>query len=151
MTREEQARHRLDNWKLWVGIAYFGLSAVVVALFFINQNTQGAVAHQARDEATHHAEIVANATSQYHQCLTSIPVFGQINNFIDGVREVEETLVVNSAAVVASTPRMDPEYKTRVENLQRLRDSSAAAAHVKFPVPTTDSCKTLEAKLLKEN
>lgn len=150
MISEPAIRHKLDNWKLWVGVAYFGLAAVVVALFFINQNTQKTVVNQAKDEAAHKAEIVANADAQFNQCIVSMPTLGEINKFISGVQIVESALVLNSAAVVTATPMNDPQYNTRVRNLERLQDAQAAASHVKFPVPTRAQCKSLRARLMKE-
>ena len=102
---EAGVRGRLDNWRLWVGVAYFGLAAVVVALFFVNQRTQRAIADQQRAAGVHTAEIVANATSQYHLCLASIPELREINAFVAGVKVVHDTLLANSEALLAKTPR----------------------------------------------
>jgi hypothetical protein len=151
VTLERRLRERLDNWKLWVGIAYFGLSAVVVALFFVNQSTQRTLNNQTKEQVTHRAEIVANANSRFSQCRASIPELSEINRFVDGVQTVEEALVKNSAASVAATKTTDPQYKTRVKNLQRLRAAKQATSHVRFPVPTLSECATLKAQLLKEN
>lgn len=148
---ERTLRERLDNWRVWVGIAYFGLAAVVVALFFVNQNTQSAVAHQARDEATHRAEIHANAVSQFNQCLASIPVLTKINGFIAGDRIIRNTLVTNSEKVYLATPAASPQFAVRKANWLRLKEARADAYEVQFPVPSKESCRVLKAKLLLEH
>lgn len=147
---ERSVRHRLDNWKFWVAIAYLGLAATVVGLFFINQSTQNTVAKQAKDEAIHAAEIASNAKAQYTQCLTSSPLLEKINDFIDGVRIVEHSLILNSRANLGSTNKKDPQYKVRQANLNRLVRASKVADSVDFPVPTKAQCKERRDQLLKE-
>ena len=147
---EAGVRGRLDNWKFWVGVAYFGLAAVVVALFFVNQRTQRAIADQQRAAGVHTAEIVANATSQYHLCLASIPELREINAFVAGVKVVHDTLLANSEALLAKTPRSSPLYAVRLRSLLRLRRAARAAARVKFHIPTEAGCKALRKRLLAQ-
>src|SRR3954471_21842004 len=64
---------KADNWKVWVGIAYFGLALTIVWLFFLNQNQARVSAHQARDEAVRTAEADTAAVAQRTQCLASRP------------------------------------------------------------------------------
>lgn len=133
---------RLDSWKPWVVVLAAGLIAVNVWTLTIYRG-------QARDEATHAAEIVASADGQYTSCVGSIPVLKKINGFIIGARVVDEALVRNSRANLAATPIDSPLYTVRAGNLNRLRAASAAAAQVRFPVPTRSTCNALRDRLLK--
>lgn len=136
-------RGKLDDWKPWVGI----LLAAVVA---VNVWTLTIYRAQAKDEAVHSAEIVANADGQYHQCVTSMPVLAKINRFIVGAQVVDAALVANSRANLAATPKTSPLYELRQGNLERLRDALASAVEVKFPVPTRATCAELRARLLSQ-
>lgn len=143
-----QLRPTLDSFDFWVAVAYFGLVALMVGLFFVNQNTQHALSRQAKDEATHAAEIGANAQSQYHLCVSSIPTLRKINAFIDGQRVTAAALVTNSKANLAATQKNDPLYELRVRNLHRLQRAERAAAVVKFPIPTAAQCAALRRSLI---
>lgn len=146
----QQLRPTMDTFNFWVGIAYFGLVAVVVALYFLNQNTAANIRRTAADEATHAAEIRSSAESRYSECLNSIPVLVKINRFIEGERIVDGALVENSEANLAATPSGSALYATRVANLRRLRAAKAAAFEVKFPVPTRAACAALRRRLLAQ-
>lgn len=146
-----QMRPTLDTFNFWVGVAYFGLVAVVIALFFVNQATQKTVTRQAQVAAAHTAEIAATAKSRYQQCVTSIPTLNRINRFFAGVRIVNETLLENSAAALAVTAKSDPQYRTRVKNFHRLQRAAASAQIPKFPVPTPAKCRALRDSLLHQS
>lgn len=132
--------HALAPSRAWVVI-------FVVAIVGVNVWTLAIYRTQAKDEATHAAEIAANADSQYHQCVSSIPVLRKINGFISGEGIIASALVSNGRANLAATPTTSPLYSTRVKNLERLEEARAAAAQVKFPVPTRESCRALRAQL----
>lgn len=135
--------HILEPSRWWTVI--FGVGAIAIIVWTLTIYRQ-----QARDEATHAAEIGANATSQYHQCVTSIPVLVKINGFIAGDRIIRNTLVENSYRVYVATPVRTMERRIRYANWVRLRRARAEAYEVKFPVPTAASCAALRAKLLTD-
>lgn len=151
MTRlRKQFRPTLDTFNFWVGIAYFGLAAVVVALYFVNQDTARNISRTTADEARHAAEISSNATSRYQECLGSIPELRSINRFIDGAATVDKALVENSQANLTATPKTSPLYAVRIANLRRLENAEAAAYQVRFPIPTRADCAALRARLLSQ-
>lgn len=143
-----QLRPTLDSFDFWVAVSYFGLVALMVGLFFVNRSTQHTISRQARDEAARSAEIVANAQSQYHLCLSSIPTLRKIDAFIQGQRVTTDALVTNSKAALAATAKNDPLYELRVRNLHRLQSAERAAAVVKFPIPTAAQCAALRRSLI---
>lgn len=145
-----QMRPTLDSFNFWVAVAYVGLVAVVVALFFINQNTTANVKRTTADEAAHSAEILSSARSRYQECVASIPVLTKINGYLDGTRIVDRALVANSAANLAATPPGSALYWTRVQNLARLERAARSAKGVKFPVPTKQDCTALRRRLLTQ-
>lgn len=149
-------RHALEPSKWWVIIFAIGGIAVIVWTLTIYRSQEAQTARQAiastnqrSDEAKHEAEIFANANSQYHQCIASIPILTRINGFIEGDRIIRNTLVANAQANVdASTPG-SKQHATRVGNLHRLQRARAKAYEVRFPVPTRRSCLVSKKKLLK--
>jgi len=144
-------RHKLDNWKLWMGIAYFGLVAVVVVLTLDWSRTNAEVARTTRIVAARHAEVVANADAQYQQCVKSIPLFTRVNNFIRGVERIERALLQNSEASHLATPPGSALYDAQVTNIIRLREAIRAARQVAFHVPSMQQCRELRARLNREN
>lgn len=138
---ERGARHHLDNWKPWTAIAYLGLVGIVVWSFTLYRG-------QAQQSAEHTAEIVANATTHYQQCIASIPELTKINAFIIGEQIIRNTLVRDSKATLAATPRSSPEYAARVGNLHRLERARAETFQVRFPVPTRKKCAKERVALL---
>lgn len=134
---------KLDNWKVWVGVAYFGLALTVVWLFFLNQSQSRVQAHQARDEAVRTAEADSAAVAQRTQCLASIPSLGRINRFVAGVKDLHSVLERNSHAVFLATPKDDPAYAVRKANWLRVKSTVSKVSGVHFPVPTVKQCKAL--------
>lgn len=120
----------------------FGFVVIVVVVW-----TLTIYRSQAKDEAVHAAEIVANADGQYNQCVASIPAFTKINGFITGDRIIRNTLVKNSYAIYIATPKTSMQYIIRRSNWQHLRKARAAAYQVKFPVPTKKQCADRRAEV----
>lgn len=145
-----QMRPTLDTFNFWVGIAYFGLAALVVALYFVNQSTQRSVTRQAQDEAAHSAEIVANANGRYQQCVGSIPTLSKFNAFIEGTQEGWHILITNSRTNLAISPN-PAVYKQRAANLARIVKASRKIDQPKkFPIPTQAKCRELRSSLLHQ-
>jgi hypothetical protein len=135
-----RAIRKADNWKFWVGIAYFGLVVTVVWLFFLNQKQSHVSAKQARDEAVRIAESDAAAKSQRAQCVASIPTLTKINSFVHGVQTLHSVLAQNSKAVLDATPKDDPDYRVRKANWLRVKGTLTAVSGIHFPVPTKKQC-----------
>lgn len=134
----------LEPSKYWIMIFIVGLIAVNIWALVIQRT-------QAADEATHAAEIQANAKSQFTACLKSIPVLKKFNDFVEGDRIIRNALVKNALANKKATPVNDPSYATKVANLNRLRTARAQAFELKFPIPTFADCRDLRARLLEEH
>lgn len=134
---------RLDNWKVWVGIAYFGLVITVVWLYYLNQRQSDTQAKQARDEAVRIAEVESTTQAQRDQCRASIPTLARINGFVDGVYDLHAVLEKNARLIAAATPKADPAYTIRQENWKRIRATVTKVAGVHFPVPTRAECEAI--------
>jgi hypothetical protein len=143
------ARRFLDDWRFWMGVAYFGLILVICALWINYDRVNADAARTARIVAARHAEVVANADSQYQQCVQSGPVFSHVNKFIFGVEAVEQALLTNTETTHRATPPGSAIYATQTANIARLRDAIQAARLVAFPVPTATQCRALRARLMR--
>lgn len=133
----EEVLQFLDNWRVWVGVAYFALAAVSVWLAVITMRTAQTASHTAREQAIRQSAI----QSDYKACLRSIPGTARVNRFLGGVNDLANILVLNSqAALQAETPG-DPLHQTRIDNLERLRRAQENVNRVRsFPVPTRQTC-----------
>lgn len=139
--------HKLDNWRFWMGVAYFGLVLVIVALWVDWARTNADVARTSRVVAERHADIVANADAQYQQCLSSIPTFRHVNRFVSGVELVEQALLTNAKAAHVATPPGSALYVAQAKNIVRLREAIEAARQVAFHVPVAGECRALRDRL----
>jgi hypothetical protein len=134
-------RRFLDNWKLWVGVAYFGLVAMIVSLYFVNARTTRAVALQAAAAARTNTEHRLNAQSDYHACVVSIPALRKINRFVNGVQVLHQALLLNAVKAHEATPPGSALYRQQVANIARLSRSVDAVSGVAFPGPTVAECR----------
>lgn len=126
---------KLDSWRLWVGVAYFGLAALAIVFAII---VSGIQADQARDAAYRDAR----AAAEYERCLDSVPVFEQVNRYLDGVRDLASVLVSNAAALLAETPANHPMRPVRQQNFEKLGEASAAIGALRdFPSRSHESCQ----------
>lgn len=121
----------------WWTIA-FSIAVIAVIVWTLTIYRQ-----QARDEAAHAAEIVANADGQYTACLVAIPIAERINAFIAGEKIIRNTLVRNSLA----NHLADPTNPVKLANYQRLRRARAEAYQVRFPVATPAVCLARRTKV----
>lgn len=146
-----QMRPTLDSFDFWTAVAYFFLVAVVIVLFFVNQSTQSTITKQARDEATHAAEIVAIADARYQACTASIPQLKKIDSFIEGNQDGWHILITNSTTNRDIAPKGTPVWKQRNANLQRIVRASRKIDQASvFPVPTLQQCRALRKQLLSQ-
>lgn len=143
-------RNRLDSWQWWIGAAFFGLTCVVVALFFINQRVSRTLADQAQATAIRVAQTSTTAQTEYKRCVASIPLLANFARHVEGVNDGFQALVTNSRQGILATDPADPLYQTRVRNLIRLENAVKKVAAVKtFPVPTRASCAARRDAALK--
>jgi hypothetical protein len=143
---KEGARRLLDSWQFWVGIAYFGLACVVVALWVNYNRVSRDQVRTAEVVAARHADLVASAEAQYTQCVKSIPTLRNINAFINGVEEVHQILLVNSIAAHKATPPGSALYQQQIMNIARLRDAFATAKNVHFTIASKAKCLATKEK-----
>lgn len=130
----DRVREQLDDWRPWMVLAIAGLVFAITWLYFVNSRT-------VREVATRKATASATASTNYEQCIRSIPGLKKINTFLEGENDLVDVLVQNSLANLGSTLQDDPQYKTRQANLGRLLAARAKIAAVDaLPVPTPNQC-----------
>lgn len=140
LSKWQRAQHLLSSWRVWNGIAYFMLVAVVVLSLIGYERSQKAL-HKANSLATQHeVETAAARRARVETCIASIPTLNRVNNFVSGVRVVVLVLIANSQEVLAATPKSDPTYDARTKGLERLLNVIPQTG-IRFPVPTKASCK----------
>lgn len=116
-----------SHWGPWMVIAYFGIVAVIVALFTLNSQT---IKRDAAQEAT-----VA-------RCISSRPTLLRFQTHVRGVGELAQVLVHNSRYRLRNLPDGDPEKKIARANLHRLaRAERKVAALPTVHVPTRAECE----------
>lgn len=132
----------LEPSRWWIILFAAALIVVVVWTLTIYRDEAKDQARLAASQAVHQAEIkeqrdrvVANADSQYRQCVASIRTYRKINGFIQGQSIIAGALVSNATANVEATPTTSSQYLTKVRNLQRLIVAKDASKQVQFPVP----------------
>lgn len=144
MTRlERNAREYLSDWRVWMGVAYFGLAMTVVALWILFGRT-------AHEEALRTSSARASAATQVGQCFTSrknAPI-------IEGFLRAHETLIDNSVRVTRESlglGRTDPLHKIREQSLKRLlaakRNAELLARRITKATPTKAACVRLARRL----
>lgn len=130
----DNVRGWLASWQPWVALALAGAIFAITWLYFVNSRI-------VREEATRKATAAATAATRYGQCVSSIPALKKINTFLEGERDLVDVLVHNSLGLVQTTDASDPQYETRVSNLERLMSARAKIATVDvLPVPTPEEC-----------
>jgi hypothetical protein len=132
-------RIAFHSWRVWFVVA---LAGVILALILGYYNLQRTI----RDEG-------AREEAAYVSCVQSIPILKAISIHFRGVNDVAGeggVLVRNSEAVVAATPRSDPQYAIRKANLERiLRAARRVAAIKSLPAPTKAECRERSQRLAR--
>ena len=133
-----------------MGVAYFGLVCVTVALWVGFGRLSADQVRTAQVVSERRAEVAANANAQYQQCVQSIPQLTKINRFIRGVQHEHSTLLKNSLASHAATPTDSALWQAQVKNIARLREANNEVKNVRFKIQTQASCIELRRHLLTE-
>jgi hypothetical protein len=149
MTREGTKR-LLTNGNFWLLGAYVLLAVGFVGLWLNFARVSSAQLRTTRDEAIHHADIVANADAQFKACTDSIPTLTHFNVFVDSELLVAQTLLDASLRSHAVTPPHTALWKAQRENIAGFRRALKASEQTVLPVPTTATCKALRKHLLKQ-
>ena len=141
---ESSIRERLDNWRLWVGVAYFGLAAVVVALFFINRD----ISRQQADSA---AKARSASATQVRSCVDAVRNKPDVDGLLDAIRfNIADRITVTVAANEAAAAD-DPLTNVRASSLTRLHDKldklDAFIAKVNDRTPTRSECNEMAVDL----
>lgn len=144
MTLETPLRERLDNWRLWVGVAYFGLAAVVVSLFFLNRD----ISQQQAESA---AKARSAAATQVRSCADAVRNKPDVDGLLDAIRfNIADRITVNVAANKAAAPD-DPLVGVRQSSLDRLHQKldalDAFIAKVDKRTPTKRECNQMAVRL----
>lgn len=140
---ENKVRHRLDNWKFWMLIAYFGLVFVMVWLFFLNRQTaEQAAARQAQQKAANTAQV-----ADCYQALRNAPA---LMGILDSVDLLAESSMKSSKAALQADPDslLTPVRRASIERLERAREGVAVFAKAMVEqTPTLPECNHLAARL----
>lgn len=146
----DRLRNHLDDFNFWIGIAYFGLVLVVIALFFLNERTAHTEAKAAAERAAIASRLLSEAEATYQGCVSSIPQLRRISQHISGVNEGFDTMVANARALVESTPKSDPQYPVRLANLLRISSAQQDVAAIReLHVPTVKECAARRVAILR--
>ena len=143
---ERGLRERLDNWKPWVGIAYFALVAIVIWSLFLNRD----ISRQAADRAAEQKSAQIAQISQCYQAVTNGP---DVSGILAAVRLSTSNALLASRAALAAQPR-GPLVNVRKATIERQELALAAldrfAARIKAATPTQHHCDKLAIKLGQE-
>lgn len=143
MVGERRARVFLSDWHFWVGVAYFGLAAVVLALYILFGRT-------AREEASRAAAAKAASTAQVAQCFGGVKNAPVIAGFIRSHEAIIENGLIANRAAIAASPG-DPLNAIRQRSIDRLTAAKANADElrrlIKGTTPTKRACTVLAHKL----
>ena len=145
MTRiERSVREWLGDWQVWVGIAYFGLAAVVVALFVLFNRT-------AHEEAVRAATARSAAAAQVGQCFSSSKNGPVARGFFDAHKALIDNSIATTEAALRVAKPNDPLRQVRVQSLRRLfaaeRNADQLEALIDRTTPTRQACMRLAARL----
>lgn len=140
---EVKARHFLDNWRFWVGVAYLGVVFCLVVLYFLNRDI-------AREQAARAATQKAGAISQRDNCYRMVDNNPDLIAIIDAVELNAQNSVESSRASL----EIDPDgLLAPVRRASIARALSAIDAADKFKeqiasnTPTLKRCDALAIRL----
>lgn len=127
--QDARNRHRVITLSL-VTFAWLAIVVAFVLIYVVNGRSTKA------DNRT-----VAAANATYVSCVTAIPLLKKVELHLDGsvrlanvVGGLANVLAENSAAVLATTPKSDPSYKSRQEGLARIVNAQNRTAVAKFEI-----------------
>lgn len=126
----------LSSLAFWIGVAYVILAIFAGWIYYEGNRTT-------RETTIRQARAAADVSARKSDCLRSIPQIERINAFLDGVGILATVLETNSIALLAVTPKDDPQYVTLKANLGRLAVATKAIEEITFPVPTKKRCEAI--------
>lgn len=141
---EHSIRSQLDNWRFWVGVAYFGIALTVLGLYVLYSK-------QANESARRIAIQQATSQSQVTTCFNQVRNAPIIRGFVDGQKAlIENNLITTIQSIEASGPK-DPLYHIRLRAKLRLTRAESNIFKLEHLIDTTtpskESCMKLAAKL----
>lgn len=140
---ERSIRERLDNWKFWVGVAYFGLALLVVWLFFLNQDI-------AREQAARTATAKANAVSTRDNCYRMVDNNPDLLSIITAIRLTSRNSIATSKAALRLAPDgalSDVRRASIKRNQRAMRAADKFRAQIVQSTPTEQRCDELALRL----
>jgi hypothetical protein len=144
MRLEPRLRELMSDWRFWMGVAYFGLSAVVIALFILFNRT-------AREEAARAASNNAASSTQVGQCFTQVKTLPLTRGFVAGQEAIVDDSLISTRAALNAAPANDPLHLIRVHALLRLERAKVATDRLRRLIeketPTRKQCLRLARKL----
>lgn len=137
MTVGERIRRFFEPSTPWIVLFIIGIGVLIGYGWTTNART-------VRDEAVRTAETRARIDAAVARCMTSRPQLKRVSEHVLGVNQFAAVLVENSARTLAATPRSDPQYAVRKENLHRLIEARKKIKAVRgFHVPSVAECRSL--------
>jgi hypothetical protein len=119
-----------EDWRPWTFLAF----VLIFGLFWFALSVNSKAFTKKAEESKRQAAVT--------QCLHNLPLLENFNHHVHGVNQLADVLVQNSAAVVKATKRNDPQYRTRIANLERLEVAQREIAALKgFDIPTKAQCR----------
>lgn len=140
----EPVRELLDSWKFWVGVAYAGLAAVVVALFILFEQ-------QSNETARRIAIQRSTAEASLSACVNGVKNAPVVAGFLDSHRAIITNSILATTAAIQASPANDPLLPVRQASITRLqkalRNVDELDELVANTTPTRARCDTLAATL----
>lgn len=141
---ERRIRRRLDDWRFWVGVAYFGLAAVVMGLYLL-------FGRQSAEAAKRAAIQRASALSEVSNCANSVKNAPVGRGFIATQRAIITNSILTTTAALQAEDANDPLRHVRLASLARLEagrmNLNRLNAIFIATTPTKAKCNRLAVKL----
>jgi len=143
MTSEERARGFLDSWKFWVAIAYFGLVAVIVALYFLNRDVS-------REQAARAAEQKAGALAQRDDCYRRLEANPDLLALLETMADDRRDRIQASLDSIAAQPDSELNAIRResiAKSRRAIRGIDRFTRQIQAATPSIDECDALSVRL----
>lgn len=135
-------RLRVDSWRFWVGVAYFGIVVTIVGLYIIYTK-------QNREDTKRVAEARAAAVQQVATCFAGVKNAPVVRGFVAG----QKALIVNGIDGNRAALKISQDAKLRAVREASLRrlliadtNNDILAALIKKTTPTRKGCISLAVK-----
>lgn len=140
---ERKARNFLDDWRVWMGIAYLGLALLIVWLFFLNRDI-------AREQAARAATSRATAVTSLDNCYRMVDNNPDLLAIIDAVALTAQNSITSSLAALAIDPhgQLAPVRRASIKRSQMaLAAASKFRSQILRTTPTEERCRALAERL----